>query len=52
MKKRYIFLIVILILIGVPMLNFYRIKQEIIEKYMEKAKEQVCKALQEELASI
>ena len=48
MKKRYIFLIVILILIGVPMLNFYRIKQEINQEMQSVAKSKRAKELIEE----
>ena len=48
MKKRYIFLIVILILIGVPMLNFYRIKQEINQEMQRVAKSERAKELIEE----
>ncbi len=48
MKKRYIFLIVILILIGVPMLNFYRMKQEINQEMQRVAKSERAKELIEE----
>ena len=33
-----------------PKPELYRIKQELIEKYMEKAETNVCEALQKELA--
>ena len=39
------------ILSVLPKSELYRIKQTLIEKYMEKAKTHVCKELQEELAS-
>ena len=48
MKKRYIFLIVILILIGVPMLNFYRMKQEINQEMQSVARSEHAKELIEE----
>ena len=48
MKKRYIFLIVILILIGVPILNFYRMKQETNQEMQSVAKSEHAKELIEE----
>ena len=48
MKKRYIFLIVILIIIGVPMLNFYRMKQEINQEMQSVARSEHAKELIEE----
>ena len=49
MKKRYIFLIVILILIGVPMLNFYRMKQEINQEMQDVARSDDTRELMEEV---
>ena len=49
MKKRYIFLIVILILIGVPILNFYRMKQEINQEMQRVARSGSAKKLIEEI---
>ena len=48
MKKRYIVLIAILIIIGVPMLNFYRMKQEINQEMQRVAKSERAKELIEE----
>ena len=49
MKKRYIFLIVILILIGVPMLNFLLIKQRINQEMQRVARSGSAKKLIEEI---
>ena len=49
MKKRYIFLIVILILIGVPMLNFFAMKQEINQEMQSIVKSKRAKELMEEV---
>ena len=49
MKKRYIFLIVILILIGVPILNFYRMKQEINQEIQRVARSDSAKKMMEEV---
>ena len=48
MKKRYIFLIVILILIGVPMLNFCAMKQEINQEMQRVARSERAQELIEE----
>ena len=49
MKKRYILLIVILILIGVPMLNFLLIKQRINQEMQRVARSGSAKKLIEEI---
>ena len=49
MKKRYIFLIVILILIGVPMLNFLLIKQRINQEMQRVARSGSAKKLIDEI---
>lgn len=43
MKKRYIVLMVILIIIGVPMLNYYRMKQEINQEMQRVARSDSAK---------
>lgn len=49
MKKRYIFLIVIILLIGVPMLNFLLIKQRINQEMQRVARSGSAKKLMEEI---
>ena len=48
MKKRYIFLIVIILLIGVPMLNFLLMKQRINQEMQRVARSEHAKELIEE----
>ena len=49
MKKRYIVLIAILIIIGVPMLNYYRMKQEINQEMQRTARSDYARELMEEV---
>ena len=49
MKKRYIFLIVITLLIGVPMLNFLLMKQRINQEMQRVARSDSAKKLMEEI---
>lgn len=49
MKKRYIVLMVILIIIGVPMLNYYRMKQEINQEMQRTARSDYARELMEEV---
>ena len=49
MKKRYIVLMVILIIIGVPMLNYYRMKQEINQEMQRTARSDDARELMEEV---
>ena len=49
MKKRYIFLIIITLLIGLPLLRFWGIKQEINQEMQYTARTKYAKELMEEI---
>ena len=49
MKKRYIFLIIITLLIGLPLLRFWGMKQEINQEMQYTARSKYAKELMEEI---
>ena len=49
MKKRYVFLIVLTLLIGLPLLRFWGIKQEINQEMQYTARSKYAKELMEEI---